>query len=91
MSTIIKIESASSRTARRTPYLELSGNLVLDMLLICGEYATGRLSRIESIRLLLSLDVMCYAECLNLLNSLERENIAPFFKMDTCADTDAKE
>ena len=74
MSAVIKIESAAPKRHRSTPILELSGDFVLDLLLICGEYASGNLSSQEADSYLQSLDVMDQNERMELLKKLHRDN-----------------
>ena len=74
MSTVIKIETAVPKKHRSIPILELSGDFVLDLLLICGEYASGNLSSQEADVYLQSLDVMDQNERMELLKKLHRDN-----------------
>lgn len=56
------------------PFVEMTGDFVIDLLLICGEYTSGNLSHREGLHLHVSLDVIDPTECANLLNNLVRDN-----------------
>ena len=74
MSDVIQLSDQTTQRFRKIPFVKMTGDIAIDLLLICGEYTSGNLSHREGLHLLISLNVMDRGECADLLNNLVRDN-----------------